>query len=81
MNKTITVDLDAIDTIKPEKQVSKTDEDILNEINMDTLDIVTSCDFNNVFDSLVDLLSNEFINKLTTLMVQQVVRQERLVLF
>lgn len=48
---------------------------------MDTLDIVTSCDFNNVFDSLVDLLSNEFINKLTTLMVQQVVRQERLVLF
>lgn len=81
MNKTITVDLDAIDTIKPEKQVSKTDEDILNEINMDTLDIVTSCDFNNVFDSLVDFLSNEFINKLTTLMVQQVVRQERLVLF
>lgn len=74
LNNLITIDL--VQNLEVARQ-EKTDDQILHEINLDTLDIITLAEFNNVFDSLVDSLANEFINKLTTLVVQQLVRQER----
>lgn len=58
-------------------QSMKTDDQVLDEINVDTLDILGLADFDCVFDSLVDSQANEFVNLLTTFVVQQVVQQER----
>lgn len=51
----------------------KTDDEILNQLNLETFDLINSPDFQLTLKSLIDYLTNEFLNNLAGIMVQQIV--------
>lgn len=55
----------------------RSDEQVLNQLNLETLDLLNSRDFTFALESLVNYLTNEYLNKLTSLMIQQIVIGER----
>ena len=50
---------------------------ILNDLNLETLDILTSKDFQITIDSLIESLSNEFMSLLTSIVFQEIIQVEK----
>lgn len=66
----------ALDIRKKEPKF-KTDQEVLKQLNLETLDLINSGDFDFTLNSLIDCLKNEFLNNLTSIMVQQIVLSEQ----
>lgn len=56
-----------------DKRRIRSDEEVLKTLNLETYDIMTSSDFQFCLDSLVKLMSDQFLESLSSSLVQQLV--------